>query len=79
MSKKIDIELALKEGRFGDLIRYLETRIDLLSQAVACVIKNDVKAKNPKGKVKHYANHGSYEGHGDALRSNSKKSAEKGH
>lgn len=52
MSKKIDIELALKDGRIGALIRYLDTRIDLLSQAVSCLIKNDVKAKNPKGKVK---------------------------
>ena len=52
MSKKIDVELALKQGRVGDLIRYVDTRIDLLSQAVSCLIKNDVKAKNPKGKEK---------------------------
>jgi len=49
MSKKIDIELALKQGRHGDLIRYLDKRIDLLSQAVTLLIK---KAKNPRGEVK---------------------------
>lgn len=50
MSKKIDIELALKEGRYGELIRYLDKRIDVLSRAVAVLIKNE--HKNPKGKVK---------------------------
>ena len=52
MAKKIDIELAIKDGRFGELIRYLDQRIDLLGQAMSCLIKNDVKGKNPKGKVK---------------------------
>lgn len=50
MSKKIDIELALHEGRYGDLVRYLDKRIDILSKAVASLIKNE--HKNPKGKVK---------------------------
>lgn len=50
MSKKIDIEFALHEGRYGELIRYLDKRIDLLSRAVAVLIKD--KGKNPKGKVK---------------------------
>jgi len=51
MSKKIDIELALHEGRYGDLIRYLDKRIDVLSKAVESLIK-DAHGKNPKGKVK---------------------------
>jgi len=51
MSKKIDIELALHEGRYGDLIRYLDKRIDVLVKAVANLIK-DAHGKNPKGKVK---------------------------
>ena len=50
MSKKIDIELALHEGRYGDLIRYLEKRIDTLQGAVAHLIVD--KDKKPKEGVK---------------------------
>ena len=51
MSKKIDIELALHEGRYGEVIRYLDKRIDVVSQAVDRLI-NAVEGKKPKEGVK---------------------------
>lgn len=46
MSKKIDIELALHEGRYGDLIRYLDKRVDVFSKVVGVLIRG--KEKNPE-------------------------------
>ncbi|MFH1931042.1 MAG: hypothetical protein ABIN18_05575 [Pseudomonadota bacterium] len=51
MSKKMDIELALCQGRYGELIRYLDKRIDTLEQAMDRLIK-DVEGKKPKEGVK---------------------------
>lgn len=47
MSRKTDIELALHVRRYGELIRYLDKRIDVVSQAVDRLIE-DVKGKKPK-------------------------------
>lgn len=46
----MDIELALHEGRYGEIVRYLDKRIDLLAKAVAILVKD--KDKNPKEKEK---------------------------
>ena len=35
MGKKLDLDLAIKQGRFGEIAKYLDRRIDLLQKALS--------------------------------------------
>ena len=43
MSKKMDVELAIRERRYGALIRNLDQRINLMGKSLAYLINSQVK------------------------------------